>query len=309
MAKLVVMVAHRRDGNLPWDLKLSVAGWERVHMITSMGLAVMLGLAVLTIFASDDIALHMLITGMVFGYGAGVVSRLSGRPKLAIPLLLVTALPAAGAAAFNGSAAHGMLAFAFLVFLVSSLESVRHMHLGVIREIGMRLDMATLARTDPLTGLANRLGLRQAFRELPEGGKKAPFVVVHCFDLDRFKPVNDRYGHAVGDELLRILAARLNSLLRDTDAAARIGGDEFVVLQSPVHHPDEAEMFAGRLWRAITGPYAIDGFEIRIGASLGYAITPPDPRELDGLLATADAALYRMKNGDHGGGDRRWVAA
>ncbi len=311
LAKLGVMLAHRGTCVRLSTLNLDVGEWERLHSVTSIGLATMIGIAVILTFSSEDVSLHMLITGMVFGYGAGVVSRLSVRPALAVPLLMITSLSAVAAAAISGGPAHWILASAFSVFLVASLESVRHMHVGVVREIGMRLDMATLARTDPLTGLANRLGLRFAFREIPEAGKKAPMVVVHCFDLDRFKPVNDHFGHAVGDALLTTLADRIRSLLRETDLAARIGGDEFVVLQSPVRHPEEAEMFSRRLWRAITAVYAINDIEISIGVSLGYAISPPDPRELDILLAAADVALYRMKKGgdDLTGAERRWAVA
>ena len=311
LAKLAVMMAHREVGRFTLTRNFGVDDWDRAHAVTSFGLASMIGLAVLLTFSAKDISLHMLMTGMVFGYGAGVVSRLSTRPRLAVPLLVVTAVPAVAGAAFSGGPAHWILAGALAMFLLASLESVRHMHISHLREIGMRIDMSTLARTDPLTGLANRFGLRLAFREIPDLAKKTPMVVVHCFDLDRFKPVNDCYGHAVGDELLKILAARISSLLRDTDLAARTGGDEFVVLQSPVHRPEEADMFARRLWRAITAAYSINGVDITIGVSMGYATSPPDALELDGLLVTADAALYRMKRGERDGTgvDPRWVAA
>lgn len=297
LAKLVVMFAHRNAAGLAVMRNFNVFDWERAHVVTSFGLASMIGLAVLFTFSAKDISLHMFMTGMVFGYGAGVVSRLSTRPALAVPLLLITAVPAAVASGFGGSPAHWILAGALAMFLLASLESVRHMHITNVEEIEMRLDMATLARSDPLTGLANRFGLRLAFREIADLAKKTPMVVVHCFDLDRFKPVNDCYGHAVGDEVLKILASRVSSLLRETDLAARIGGDEFVVLQSPVHRPEEADLFARRLCRAITEVYSVNGIDVTIGVSMGYATSPPDARELDGLLATADAALYRMKSG------------
>jgi diguanylate cyclase (GGDEF)-like protein len=128
-------------------------------------------------------------------------------------------------------------------------------------------------------------------------------VAVHCFDLDRFKPVNDRHGHPAGDALLRQLAERIRDTLRDGDIAARIGGDEFVVIQAPIHIADEADMFARRLSRAITAPYEIEGVIIEIGVSIGYATSPAIARDLDALIATADAALYHMKTS--GGGISR----
>lgn len=100
-------------------------------------------------------------------------------------------------------------------------------------------------------------------------------VVVHCLDLDRFTPVNDRFGHPVGDALLREIATRIAAVVRDGDIAARLGGDEFAVVQGGVGHSGEAEFFAWRLARVISAPNLIDGKSIEIGISLGYATSPP----------------------------------
>lgn len=132
-------------------------------------------------------------------------------------------------------------------------------------------------------------------------------IAVHCFDLDGFKPVNDRHGHPVGDILLMTLAERIRTILRASDVAARTGGDEFVVIQAPIHHAEEAEIFARRLARVITAPYDVNGHSIRVGVSIGYATAPPSERTLDQLIASGDVALYQIKQ--KGGGVERGDAA
>lgn len=197
---------------------------------------------------------------------------------------------------------HWIIAAAFAIFLCGSFETIGQVHRSASRQIAMRLDMGTLARNDPLTALANRLALREAFRSMSAVERQLLMVAVHCFDLDRFKPVNDRYGHPAGDASLRTLAERIRATIQAEDVAARIGGDKFVVIQ-PIRVAEEAEMFARRLKRAIAAVYTIDGDAIQIGVSLGYATSPPETRNLDDLIANTDAALYCMKR--NGGGIAR----
>jgi diguanylate cyclase (GGDEF)-like protein/PAS domain S-box-containing protein len=157
--------------------------------------------------------------------------------------------------------------------------------------------IAQLARTDSLTGLANRATLidrlRQAFAAARRGA--SPFAVLYV-DLDRFKDVNDTLGHPVGDALLREVAERLKSATRDTDLVARLGGDEFAVLQSDVGEAAQAGALAEKILRSVAAPYSIEGNKINISASVGvcpYSATCPSP---DAMLAQADLALYRSKD-------------
>lgn len=163
----------------------------------------------------------------------------------------------------------------------------------------MQKEFAALARHDDLTGLPNRLALRSHF-EVVAKGDRLDRIAVHCLDLDRFKPVNDRYGHPVGDALLKAVAGRLARLLRADDLAVRVGGDEFIILQVDVDHADQADMLARRIQRTIGAPYTIGGHHITIGTSVGYALSPDDGRSLEQLIASADAALCRIKR--RGGG-------
>jgi diguanylate cyclase (GGDEF)-like protein len=153
-----------------------------------------------------------------------------------------------------------------------------------------------LARLDPLTGLPNRLQLREhldaALARLERSGEGCAVLLV---DLDRFKPVNDTLGHPVGDALLHKVADRLRAMVRVGDTVARIGGDEFVVLQAGVTEPGEAQALARRVVDLVGRTYMIEGQLLSIGASVGVALAPADGRDADRLLKNADLALYRAK--------------
>ena len=155
---------------------------------------------------------------------------------------------------------------------------------------------AELARLDPLTGLANRLLLRErlgaAMERLTLTGEPCAILLI---DLDRFKPVNDTLGHPVGDALLQKVADRLRSAVRPSDTVARIGGDEFIVLQAATASPEQVAALARRLVDLLGRTYIIDGQLLTIGASVGAALAPRDGRDPDQLLKHADLALYRAK--------------
>src|SRR5262249_26498694 len=125
-------------------------------------------------------------------------------------------------------------------------------------------------------------------------------LAFHCLDLDHFKAVNDSLGHPAGDALLKLVAERLTGMLRIGDTVARIGGDEFVVLQIGIRRQDEARLLAHRIVRTLSPPYVIDSQEVRIGASVGIALAPHDGVTLDRLAACADAALYQAKHKGRG---------
>jgi diguanylate cyclase (GGDEF)-like protein len=116
-------------------------------------------------------------------------------------------------------------------------------------------------------------------------------------DLDGFKAVNDRYGHAAGDAALREVAARLRRSVRERDMVARTGGDEFVVVLADLAaHERAAHEAAERIEAAFVEPLEIDGEHVQLHAAVGVACFPADGRELDELLATADRAMYARKS-------------
>ena len=173
-------------------------------------------------------------------------------------------------------------------------------HDDITHELNLESRITHLALHDELTDLANRTLLQQRFTEAladPHGGHT---VVVLCLDLDRFKDVNDNFGHAVGDALLRIVAERLTRCVRRSDTVARMGGDEFAVLQTSEEPHKEAAQLSERLISEICAPYTIDGHNVSIGASIGIAISPEDGSDPDKLLKSADLALYRSKSAGRG---------
>lgn len=163
--------------------------------------------------------------------------------------------------------------------------------------------MARKAHHDPLTGLPNRAMFSQRLQEEIAFTDVAQTSFALMFlDLDGFKPVNDGWGHASGDEVLRQVAGRLRAAVRPADILARLGGDEFVIV-TPTGMDDPrtvAEEVAHRCLAAIGLPFVVAGNDIRIGLSIGIAFYPQDGREAALLMGNADAALYDAKNKGRG---------
>ena len=157
--------------------------------------------------------------------------------------------------------------------------------------------LAFMAQHDGLTGLPNRNLLRQQMDDmLLHTRRSTDKIAVLVLGLDNFKAVNDTLGHGVGDKLLRGVAKRLRSTLREEDALARLNSDEFAIVQAGVSRPEDAVLLAKRLLEAIGEPYLLDGHSIVIGASIGIAMSPGDGDESEKLLKSADMALSRAKS-------------
>ncbi|MDD2878604.1 MAG: EAL domain-containing protein [Acidiphilium sp.] len=173
---------------------------------------------------------------------------------------------------------------------------------GVCQEITERKSaferIRHLACHDPLTGLANRAHLSEQLDHiLADASRRRESVAVLCFDLDGFKLINDLYGHAAGDEVLREMAKRLSAHIRETDIVARTGGDEFVVVQVAAQQPEAAQRLAARLLGELMGTMVLAGqSEVALSTSIGIAFYPDDATTPDDLLARADHALYGVKN-------------
>ena len=158
-----------------------------------------------------------------------------------------------------------------------------------------------MAHHDSLTDLANRVLLNERLEHaLGHRIHREEIVAVHHLDLDKFKAVNDTFGHLAGDKLLKIVAGRLRGLVRETDTIARMGGDEFVIVQGPIRDPADATTLAQRIIALISEPYEIDGHQAVIGVSIGIAVGPGDGLRPDRLLRNADLALYRAKGDGRG---------
>ena len=157
-----------------------------------------------------------------------------------------------------------------------------------------------MAHHDSLTDLANRVLLNERLEHALGKIQGEDMVAVHHVDLDQFKAVNDTFGHPAGDKLLKTVADRLRGLVRGTDTIARMGGDEFVIVQTPLADPAEATSLAQRIIKVMSEPYDLDDHQAVIGASVGIAVGPGDGLSPDSLLRNADLALYRAKGDGRG---------
>jgi diguanylate cyclase len=150
---------------------------------------------------------------------------------------------------------------------------------------------------DALTGLPNRVlldeRLIQAMRRSERSGK--PFAVMFV-DLDRFKPVNDTYGHEVGDQLLRAVSERMQACVRGEDTVARSGGDEFIVVMAELARGLDAGIVGEKILKELARRFEVGSHRLDIGASIGISVYPDDARDVKTLLLHADAAMYHAKH-------------
>lgn len=169
---------------------------------------------------------------------------------------------------------------------------------GVLQDISDEVVTEELRRRadhDPLTGLPNRHRLNDWFRQgLGRRGASDHFAF-HYIDLDDFKPVNDTWGHTVGDEALRLIAQRLQQAVRRDDLVARMGGDEFAVVQTGIEDRGDVRALAEKLLTAICAPLNALGHAIEVGASIGVAVCTGDEWTVKDISSNADAALYQAK--------------
>jgi diguanylate cyclase (GGDEF)-like protein len=178
-----------------------------------------------------------------------------------------------------------------VALMTGLLSRAHHNHLGQLA--AARASLREQALHDPLTGLGNRHLLHERARSTLRPGRPASVLVL---DLDGFKKVNDTLGHAAGDELLRITAARLRAEVRDHDLVARLGGDEFVVLLQDTD-PHRAHEVSARLRAALTAPVRLGPETVLVDASIGSATSRDG--DLDSLMRVADAEMYRVKAAHH----------
>jgi diguanylate cyclase (GGDEF)-like protein len=154
----------------------------------------------------------------------------------------------------------------------------------------------SLARHDPLTGLANRRHfLEELDRRLSLVVHEENAFALMFVDLDRFKPINDVHGHAIGDQLLQVIATRLTSCIRDDSFAARLGGDEFAVLIEGPGGREGVASAARRILHELSAPILVNGLKLTVGASIGISLCPEDSSDSAELLQRGDAAMLRAK--------------
>lgn len=197
----------------------------------------------------------------------------------------------------RGKAMHrGMMLSAVFVIVIGGLLLALGRYGQAMRRLAS-VEVWKRANFDLVTGLPNRaLLLDRLARMLEHARRQESEVVVLFIDLDRFKPVNDRYGHAFGDRLLVEVAHRLEEVFRSEDTVARLGGDEFVVLMPAAKGSAVGGPAAAKVVECLSEPFDIDGRRVDISASVGVGLFPQDADDPEALIAHADAAMYRAKH-------------
>jgi diguanylate cyclase (GGDEF)-like protein len=157
-----------------------------------------------------------------------------------------------------------------------------------------------MAHHDSLTGLANRALMLDRLKFALAGVKRGRSIALHYLDLDKFKPINDKHGHDIGDYVLKKAAAALLHSVRETDTVARIGGDEFVIIQADVESVNGAKLLADRVIKNISETHFLEDLDLSINVSIGVAFAPWDSENPDELLRKADMAMYKSKKAGPG---------
>ncbi len=172
---------------------------------------------------------------------------------------------------------------------------------GILQDYSERQVMDEIrfkAFHDPLTGLANRNMLFDRMMNSTSSFRRNPgdIFALHYVDLDRFKDINDKLGHQIGDEVLKEVARRIHGVIRKEDLAVRYGGDEFLILQNSVSDEKDATLLAEKIISVIGQPYMIEGQTLEVGASIGIALSRPEMSDINLLISESDEALYRSKS-------------
>jgi diguanylate cyclase (GGDEF)-like protein len=286
-----VLAFRRRAAKGPPLGRAGEERWKRRYAFGTGVTAFTIGLLAARSLLLDDAICSIMAIGIAFGFGAGIVARLSLMPFVAVADLTVMSLPAIAVAFTRLDAPHAGLGMLMAIYMVGAYEMVRLTLNSTINQRLLKQKFEELARLDPMTGVCNRSVLATDLPRIVAGGS----VAVHAIDLDHFKAANDKFGHPVGDALLKQVAGRLGSLAGEGDLLVRMGGDEFILVQKSVVSFDNAEEMAKRIFEQVTAPYEVMGHDVVIGVSIGIALSSDDGVSAEMLLSRSDKALYRAK--------------
>jgi diguanylate cyclase (GGDEF)-like protein len=283
-----------------WHARRNAALGLRTHsdayVILALLWAVGVGYGSLAGMLSRDWLIAGITTISAAAMAGGIAFRNFYAPRLCTAMVIVSFGPAAIGAALSGRWELWILVPQVPIYLFSLWAAIRNLHGMLVRTLAAERENDRRAHHDQLTGIANRAGLDRAITAWQHREDRRGPLAFFYLDLDGFKTVNDRYGHAAGDALLRMVAARLQALSPASGTAARIGGDEFVLL---VPEADRGGTL-GRAERVIAAianrPYDLDnGVSVTIGTSIGIARMPDHGHDLARLMSAADSALYEAK--------------
>lgn len=282
---LLISLRNAREGReTPTDLYLALG----------LCWAATVGYGAFISLLSGDWVSATLATMSAAAMVGGICFRNFGAPRLSATMTVLSLGPTCLAAPFSGEPVMYATFVQIPFYLISMRMAAYKLNALLVATMRAERESGRQARHDALTGLSNRIGLMQALDdgEKDGGGERTALLYL---DLDGFKTVNDAHGHAAGDKLLAAAADRLRGLLRGGDVAARIGGDEFVIVARQVDRA-QAPAFGDRLIRELSRPYVLGpGLHVTVGASVGVAIAADHGRDMAHMLDIADAALLSAK--------------
>ena len=295
---LVYAFRHRKPGD-------DIRAWERRFIVTLVMTGAAWGIGGWMLMPRDSLAYQAVVYFFLMGMVGGAVANYSAHVAGVILTAILIILPATLSFAIEDSPVTRAMAFGSFVYVVAAFRAATTLSASFKRSYQLthelevaRKDAERQARTDELTEMRNR----RAFYELGELAMSQsirygdPLALI-SLDIDHFKTVNDTWGHATGDETLRLVSLIIQRTIRASDIAARIGGEEFAILL-PRATPEQALAMAERLRAAMEkAPMYHDQGEIHFTASFGVAVQGKELNTLDRLLAEADKALYEAKEG------------
>ena len=271
----------------------ATAAWKTVYLVSGAAHVFALGCWAFTLFVfTDDLFSQMMAFAICVGYLVGVQGRNFASSLIVKLQLAAAALPVVAGLLAVGSPWYAALALFYSLFILSILRTSGRMHDMFADVVGSAVASERAARTDNLTGLANRTAIEATIDSATVLNETT--FALHFIDLDRFKHINDSLGHAAGDALLKVVAARFVHIAGQSGTVARFAGDEFIVLQREASASSAVDL-AQKLQRALIEPIAVNGLEIVTKCSIGTALFPRDGRTGERLIQRADTALFRAK--------------
>lgn len=272
--------------------------WEHRALFGAWAFACLVGLTgAYTVASHADGDIEVLINSCVMGYIAGISSRNASRPLISIGQVSLTVFPFMIALIARADVVHVVLAifigalYLSIIFICRSVFETVAAHHSAFRRIEL------MARRDALTNLWNRAAaIRLLEKSLSEVVDSSETTVLISIDLDRFKDINDTFGHQVGDAVLKEVGRRLTSVLPSGGEVARIGGDEFVVMLAKTVE-EEARVIAKQILEKFSEPFVVGMNRHFCWASIGYAVAPQHGSTVEELFRNADLALYEAKQG------------
>jgi diguanylate cyclase (GGDEF)-like protein len=292
LARLAILLAAHRAIRLhrptPTDL----------HLLFSMAWSLSLGLGAVASIASGDWLVAMLSCMSTAAMIGGISFRNFGAPRFAGLMILISLGPVVPYIALLNEPVLYIVIYQIPMYLAAMTGAAFRLNRMLLTTMRAERENSRRAHHDALTGLLNRAGLVDALEAKLATSRRdgLPFALFFS-DLDAFKPVNDTFGHAAGDAVLKTVADRLREAVPGATAIARMGGDEFVVLVDGVT-AEQALATGERIVGEIAKPCQLDSeTSVPLGASVGISMSPDHGLEVDELLAVADAALYEAKSG------------